>query len=76
MHTLVVRSGGDVADSCHYLQLSRSFVDIGNADVPVEALTSLVFHIPTTAVDLYAIIHVLIGELGAKSLTDRCEGIG
>ena len=51
---------GDVADSSHYLKLGCAFVDRCDTCVAVDAFAGIIFHEARAAVNLNAVIGVLI----------------
>lgn len=55
-----VCTGSDVADCSHYLQLGCAFVDRCDAGVAVDAFAGIIFHEARAAVNLNAVIGILI----------------
>ena len=71
-----VSARGDVADGGNHLQLGRTLIDAGDAGVTVDALTGVVTHEAATAVNLHAVVGVLVAELARHALGQRREGVG
>lgn len=71
-----IGAGGDVAYGCHYLQLGRAFVDGGDAGVAVDALAGVVLHEAGTAMDLDAVVGVLVAVFAAHALGHGGQGVG
>ena len=71
-----IRTVGDVADSGYRLQLRSTFVDAGDTCVTINALTSIFQHETGTAVNLDAVVSVLVGIFGVHTFGQRSERIG
>ena len=75
-HLLVIGALGNVVDSCHDLQLSRTLVYVHDAGIAVETLAGVVLHEARAAVYLYRIESHLIGILRSEHLGQRREAVG
>ncbi len=68
-------AGSDVADSRHNLKLSGSLINRGDTCIAINLLACIIFHETGTAVDLDAVIGILIAEFRCHTLCKRGEGI-
>ena len=71
-----VSTGGDVTDRRHNLQLGRTLIDGGDAGVAIDTLARVILHEAGAAMNLDAVVGILIGEFGCHTLSQRGERVG